>query len=308
MKSFSALTVLYMFYFCQASVAETFPELTGIGFAGTIALFPVPEERIANKLNEMNALIPDQEGTLNLPNYRILTEFLAPGEHVIAVGIGNFSSKSFKDTLPSDVADQYSLDTPLVSFFIPLLTGPDANGPAQYKVHLSSFVSTEKPFLNPNMALPVKQVDEFVITEFGASITNGCDYFSVSWEEAECCHLVDHVINADINEYLDELMFSANHELDFSACQSQDVQEVDMCKARDKLTPAMSQNRHNVCEYWSPLESFRKCTLENYALDSISEAFQEASLLSKDNKAPIVYEIQHQADFAANLKIPCIEL
>lgn len=53
-----------MFYFCQASVAETFPELTGIGFAGTIALFPVPEERIANKLNEMNALIPDQEGNI----------------------------------------------------------------------------------------------------------------------------------------------------------------------------------------------------------------------------------------------------
>ncbi|XP_071840339.1 uncharacterized protein [Apostichopus japonicus] len=307
MKSFLVVTIFYMFYFIQTSEADEFANLTRVGYSGTIVLFPVPRERVASKINQLNALIPDQEGTLNLPNYPILPEFLQPDEHVVGISIGHLSAQSFIDTLTCDVAEKYSLKTATIQFFVPYLTGPDPNDLPNFKLALSSFVSTEKPFLDPNMAVPAFQVEELIINEFGVSMKDGEDYFTASWKEAESCHIVDYVINDDVNEYIDELMFSLNHELDFSACESSDVQDVDMCMAREEMSSILAQNRLNACEYWTPMEPFTKCTLEYYALESISEKFKEASLLSEENTYPIVFEKQPQAVFAANIKVPCIE-
>ncbi|PIK49616.1 hypothetical protein BSL78_13516 [Apostichopus japonicus] len=307
MKSFLAVTIFYMFYFIRTSEADKFANLTRAGYSGTIVLFPVPRERVACKLNRLNALLPDQKGSLNLPNYPILPEFLQPDEHVVGISIGHLSAQSFIDTLPCDVAAKYSLKTPTVQFFVPYLTGPDPNDLPNFKLALSSFVSTEKPFLDPNMAIPAFQVEELIINEFGVSMKDGEDYFTASWKEAESCHIVDYVIIEDVNEYLDELMFSLNHELDFSACESSDVQEVDMCMAREEMSSILSRNRLNACEYWTPIEPYTKCTLEKYTLESISEGFKEASLLSEENTSPIVFEMHTQADFAANIKVPCIE-
>ncbi|XP_071840534.1 uncharacterized protein [Apostichopus japonicus] len=307
MKSFLAVTIFYMFYFIRTSEADEFANLTRVGYAGTIVLFPVPKERVACKLNQVNALIPDQKGSLNLPNYPILTEFLHPGEHVVGISIGHVSASSFIDTLPCDVAEKYSLKTPTVQFFVPYLTGPDPNDLPNFKLALSSFVSTEKPFLNPNLAFPAYQVEELIINEFGVSMKDGKDYFTVSWKEAESCHVADNVTNDDVDEYLADLMVTLNHELDFSACETSDVQDVDMCMAREEMSSILSRNRLNACGYWKPMGPFTKCTLEYYTLESISERFKKASLLSEENTSPIVFEMQTEVDFSANIKVPCIE-
>lgn len=246
------------------------------------------------------------EDSLNLPNYQVLPGFLEPDEHVVVVAVGNLTAASFVNTLPCSVAEKYSLDSPNIDFFIPLLTGPDPTDLPRYKLLLGGFVSTQKPFLNPNMAVPCEQVDKIVISENGVTMTDGDNYFIASWEEKEECIPANYSINAGIDQYLDELIVPFRGELDSSTCDANDVQHVDLCETYKQMQDSLLSSGFNACEYWTSLEQYTKCELESYTLLSISERFQEVSLLHDSPTSPIIYEIQHEAQFGANMKIPCM--
>lgn len=291
----------------SASQAAEYVNLTRIGYSGTIALFPVSKEKIAQKLNDIKELDSCHGGTLNLPNYTILQKFLKPWEHVIGVSIGNLTAKSFVNTLSTSTAAQYSLEAPTVQFFVPFLTGPDPNGPPNFKMTLSSYVSTDKPFLNPNMGVPAVQVDKLVIDENGVMMEDGDELFHVSWREEKRCRQVNYVINASVDDYINELIIPFDYKLDFSACDPSDVQHVDLCMAYNEMNCVLSRNWLNSCEYWAPMEPFSKCKLKSFTLEGITEGFQKRSMLYGEPKLPIVYEMQHEADFSANIKVPCME-
>lgn len=171
---------------------------------------------------------------------------------------------------------------------------------------MHSYVSTNKSFLNPNMAIPCKQVDEIVITDRGVAMKDGDEYFTASWKEKQKCFPSNYVVVANINKYLDELMLPFRGEMDFSACDPSEVQDVHLCQAYKEMQNILESNSLNACEYWTPLEGYTKCQLESFTLDSISEGFQEVSLLHEAPTSPIVYEIQQESHFRANMKIPCM--
>lgn len=246
------------------------------------------------------------QGTLHLPNYQVLPEFLEPDEHVVVVVVGNLTAQSFVDTLPCSTAEKYSLEAANVAFAIPFLTGSNRNDPPHFKLVTYSYVSTNRPYINPHMAIPVEQVDKIVMTDNGVTMTDGDEYFSVRWEETEKCIPANYVIAENINEYLDELMFPFGGELDFSACDTSDVQDVHVCQAQKQMADVIADNKLNSCQYWTSLEPYTKCELESYTLVSISKGFQELSLIHEAPISPIVYEIQREAQFAINLKIPCM--
>ena len=244
---------------------------------------------------------------LNLPNRPILTEFLREDQHVVGMSIGNLSSTSFIDTLSDSVSSRYSLNASTVQFFIPMLTGPDPNGPLQYKVVLNSFVSTDKPFLQANAAIPTTQVEEIVLNENGLYMKDDDEYLHVSWRESEICKSLDHDVTDYVNEYTEELIVPYKYLLNFSACDDSEVQEVDLCRAYEELACTLSQNRFNACEYWALVDSLKMCKLMSYSVDAISSGFQAASLLSETDHIPVFSEIQSAVDFHGNLKVPCID-
>lgn len=227
---------------------------------------------------------------------------------MVLVAVGNITSRSFVDTLPCDTAEKYSLESPIVAFYIPYLTGPDPNDAPQFKLLTGSYVSTDKPFLNPNLAIPCEQVEEIVITDHGVTMKDGDAVFSASWEEEADCNLPKKFVTASIYEYGIELLPPFNKDLDFTACDPIDVQEVDICKVHEQVTDAMVSSGFNACEYWMPIGGYSNCQLKSFSLDSISNKFADVSLLNETHIAqdPVAYELVQESLFASYMKIPCM--
>ena len=161
---------------------------------------------------------------------------------------------------------------------------------------LNSFVSTDKPFLQPNTAVPTTQVEELVFKgNGGVTLKDGEEYLNVTWKEAETCETLNYLSSRDLDEFIYDLMLPYNYELNFSMCDTRDVMEVDLCKSHEELRCIFSQNRFNACEYWTVVKgvSYRKCKLETFTIEAISATFQAESLLSQDDRIPIIADIQN---------------
>lgn len=275
-------------------------------WGGSLSLFAVPRERVAEKLRQINSRYPCAHG-LTLPNKPVLTEFLQEDQHVVGVAIGNLESTSFIDTLPARVSDQFTLRTPSVQFFIPMLTGQDPNGSPQFKLVLNSLVSTDKPFLQPNTAVPTTQVERLVFNETGVTVVDGEEHFSVKWAASDNCETLCHSPSDGLGEFIEDLILPYNYELDFSMCDAQEVKEVDLCKSHEELRCTLSRNKFNACEYWTTLAPYRKCQMEMFEIVEISDKFQAESLLSDIDKTPIIADLQSETYVGQNYKIPCID-
>lgn len=244
---------------------------------------------------------------LSLPNRTVFSEFLREDQHVVGISIGNLRASSFIDTLTTCVADQYTLKAPTVQVFIPMLTGPDPDGPPQYKLVVNSYVSTQKPFVQPNVAVPTTQVEQLIFNERGLSIKDGDEYLNINWKESDMCQSINPAPLNDLEEFTDELMLPYNYQLNFSACDGVGVQDVDLCKTYEKLSCLLSRNKYNACQYWTILGPFKNCKLEAFSLNAISPEFKASTLLSEESGLPFIAALQTDVDFQVNLKIPCIE-
>ncbi|WP_411025428.1 hypothetical protein, partial [Salmonella sp. s55004] len=192
---------------------------------------------------------------LKLPKTPILQDFTAADQHVIAISLGTFNATSFKEAL-KERSNIYSTVVTTVQLFIPFLSGMNEMEPI-YKLSLGSFVSTDKPIIQPNPAIPTQQVDSLDVTINDMSLQHGQDTFKMSWSAPKQPCSPDNVIIRKLDAYIDEFTVSYKGEMNFSMCDKID-EDVDLCQNRDKIRCELSKNGFNSCQYWLPGKNVKR--------------------------------------------------
>ncbi|PIK40289.1 hypothetical protein BSL78_22867 [Apostichopus japonicus] len=171
--------LLYLATFAGLSNGVFISGVTDARWNGIVAYFSVPRARIAAKLAEIQSSSSSCDaGGLTLPYPPVLQDLIGDEDHVVAVSFGRLEATSAHT---EDLLDSYATEADTVQFFIPFLTGKDETAEPMYKLALNSFVSTDKPFFQPNVAIPTEQVESISLSDTGLVVRNGSDVLSISF-------------------------------------------------------------------------------------------------------------------------------
>lgn len=274
------------------------PSLTQVTWEdGRFGYFAVPRERVAAKLAEVQQKNSCHEERLTLPNRTVLPDILTPDQHVVAIVYGMLGAKAIEDSLPAKVKAEYETKAGNVQFFIPFLTGSDPNARPTYKLALGSFVSTTKPFIQPNIAIPTEQVDFLQARPDGLTIVDGCEELDIVWSPFHGCELPDDVVLHDFEEYVDEFTLSFENQNDYSFCDEPGTSDNIFCEELYITDCA--------CQFWTHGRTER-CDGGFFSVAHITKKFEEVSLLTDGPQDAVLTELT-EGVYGIGAQKPCIE-
>lgn len=233
-------------------------------------------------------------GGLTLPYPPVLQDLIGDEDHVVAVSFGRLEATSAHT---EDLLDSYATEADTVQFFIPFLTGKDETAEPMYKLALNSFVSTDKPFFQPNVAIPTEQVESISLSDTGLVVRNGSDVLSISLTvpSSKSCVVPDIVTEEKIEGYNREYTLSHLVKPNQALCNEGSTADLHVCVVRE--LPCM-------CQFWYH-RKLQECDVGETLLDTISDKFKEISLLSGDEGAAVV-SVANTGDFGIVVKSPCV--
>lgn len=215
----------------------------------------------------------------------------------MAIVYGKLGAKSIEDSLPADVKANYETKADTVQFFIPFLTGSDPDAEPKYKLALTSFVSTAKPFIQPNIAIPTEQVDLLNVRSDGLTIVDAdVGVLDITWSELRECDVPDNVIVHDFDEYIDEFTLSFKRNPDYPFCDEPDAGESIVCEYQETADCA--------CQFWTHGQT-KICKATSFSVTDITEKFKNVSLLTDGPQDAVLTEI-NEGLYGIGVQMSCI--